>query len=80
MIASLASPTAPVVLAGAEREGGAASEDVPRVRLVQVTGYTAAPALGSEDRVRDLGMLHSVIEGYRHNLYYNSELRPQLDK
>jgi hypothetical protein len=80
MIASLALVTAPVMLASTASEGSVASEDVPQVRLVQVTGYTPAPALGGEDRVRDLGMLHSVIEGYRRNLYFNSELRPLLGK
>jgi hypothetical protein len=80
MIASLALLSAPVMLASAPSEGAAAAEDVPRVRLVQVTGYTAAPALAGDDRVRDLGMLQRVVEGYRRNLYYNSELRPQLGK
>jgi len=77
MLASLALPSAAVMLASAASEG-AAGEDVPRVRLVQATGYIPAPALGADERERDLSRLQGAVENYRRNLYYNSELRPQL--
>ena len=80
MIASLAVTAAPVMLAQAGSDSAPGAEDVPKVRLVQVTGYTPAPAPSAEDRTQDLEVLHNVVEGYRRTLYYTNELRNQMGR
>jgi hypothetical protein len=80
MIASLAVAAAPVMLAQAGSDSAPGAEDVPKVRLVQVTGYTPAPAPSAEDRTQDLEVLHNVVEGYRRTLYYTNELRNQMGR
>jgi hypothetical protein len=80
MVSSLALPTAPVMLAQVTKEGAATSEDVPKVRLVQVGAYIPAPVPNAEDRSMDMSMLHNVVEGYRRSLYSTNELRSQMAK
>jgi hypothetical protein len=75
MLASLALPSAPVLLAEAESGG----EELPKVKLVQATGFKPAAPLAADKRVDQANLLRRVLARYRQNLFSNGELRSQLN-
>ncbi len=74
LLASLAMPSRPVLLAGPEGR-----PSVPTVRLLQVTAYETGKPLTAEERSRDATMLRRQLQSYRGRLF-EAELNSKIPR
>ena len=72
LLAAMAMPDRPVALGTSP-----AQSDIPAVRLVQVTGYQAAPPSMGEQRIQHANTYRSMLEVYRYGIF-NTNLTTEL--